>query len=390
MSSSSLQKSVTVEDTEIADTPAIAPNEDRPDAPSKDRANPARRAGIFVLLLLVISLGWHVMSDLVAPSSSSGAVTALTTQIAPRVSGQVAEVYVIDNQEVKEGQPLFTLDRLPFELAVRQAEVAYQQAQLGHDASTVNLAAAQAQVEQAQANLESAMASLERTKSLFERGIATRAQLDGAELQYSSAQSGLDGAKASLESAQMQLGVDTNVHPQLEAARLQLEQAKLNLEFATVVAPSDGVITNLQLGTGRFVGAGSPAMTFIDSEQPWVVVDLRENQLLNVDVGDEASILFDAAPGRLFTGKVRGIAWGIDPGRPAANGLPQNKASTRWFEPARTIPVQIELAAGEEWPRNVRAGSKAATLIFAESRNHPVAIISRGLQWVQSYISYLY
>lgn len=379
MSTSNVAKNLATDDpqTEVA-TQALTERSGA-EAASKRESGPARRAGMIVLLLLVVSLGWHVASDLVAPSSSSGAVTALTTQIAPRVSGQVAEVYVADNEEVREGQPLFKLDPIPFTLAVRQAEVAYQQAQRGLDASTINLSAAQAQVDQAQANVETTLASVERARSLFERGISTRAQLDSAELQYASAVSGLEAAKASLESAQMQVGGDTETHPQLEAARIQLEQAQLNLEFATVVAPSDGVITNLQLGAGRFVGAGTPAMTFIDSEQPWVVVDLRENQLINVEVGDEARVVFDAAPGKVFKGRVRGIAWGIDPGRTAANGLPQNRPSTRWFEPARTIPVQIELAEGEDWPQNVRAGSKAAALIFTGSQNNPVALISRGL-----------
>lgn len=363
----------------------------QPAAPTEKRARSAAgRVGIFVLLLFVASLAWHVASDLFAPSTSSGAVAASTTQIAPRAAGQVAAIYVTDNQEVEQGQPLFALDPAPFELAVRQAESAYQQALVGLDASTINLTASRAQVEQAQASLESNRATLERTRSLYDRGSATQAQLEAAELQLASSQSTLDSARASLESARLQVGQEGQPNPQVETARIQLEQAELNLAFATVVAPADGVITNLQLSVGQFVNAGAPAMTFIDSQQPWLVVDLRENQLANVEVGDPVSLIFDAVPGRTFKGQVRGIAWGIDPGRMAANGLPQNQPATRWFEPARTIPVQIELVQDEPWPRNVRAGSKAAALIFATDPNNPVALVSRGLQVVQSYLSYLY
>lgn len=393
MSSTNVQKYPDVNEVEAAQGPLDSADDTgaHPTLGKEKRARSAAgRVGFLVLVLFVGSLAWHVASDLVAPSTSSGAVSASTTQIAPRAAGQVAEIFVIDNQEVERGQPLFALDPAPFELAVRQAEAAYQQALVGLNASTVNLTAARAQVDQAEANLENARTAAERTRSLFERGTATQAQLEAAELQLSSSQSSLESAQASLESAQLQLGDDNQPNPQVEAARIQLEQAKLNLDFATVVAPADGVITNLQLSVGQFVNAGAPAMTFIDSEQPWVVVDLRENQLANVEVGDPVSLIFDAVPGRTFTGQVRGIAWGIDPGRMAANGLPQNQPSTRWFEPARTIPVQIELAQDEAWPRNVRAGSKTGALIFATDPSNPVALVSRGLQIIQTYLSYLY
>ena len=86
----------------------------QPAAPTEKRARSAAgRVGIFVLLLFVASLAWHVASDLFAPSTSSGAVAASTTQIAPRAAGQVAAIYVTDNQEVEQGQPLFALDPAP-------------------------------------------------------------------------------------------------------------------------------------------------------------------------------------------------------------------------------------------------------------------------------------
>ncbi|WP_092425118.1 HlyD family secretion protein [Devosia crocina] len=361
---------------------------DRTAEPKK--RGPAAKVGGFVVVLFVAALSWHVASDLIAPSSSSGAVSALTTQIAARVAGQVEHVHVSDNQRVARGDPLFTLDPAPFDLAVRQAQVALDQALLSVGASSVNLAGAQAQVDQARATLENNRTAVERARNLAERGLSTQAQLDTAELQYASAVSALNSAEASLEAAQLQVGDGSSPNPQIEGARVQLEQAQLNRTFATVVAPADGVITNLRMSTGQFVSAGSPALTFIESEQPWVTVDLRENQLINVDVGDRVSVIFDAVPGRSFEGEVRGLAWGIDPGRTAANGLPQNQSSTRWFEPARTIPVQISVDTEEAWLGKVRVGSKASALIFAQGEDNPVAWISRALQTVQSYLSYLF
>jgi len=119
------------------------------------------------------------------------------------------------------------------------------------------------------------------------------------------------------------------------------------------------------------------------------MVDMRENQLANVQPGAEASILFDGQPGKIFKGRVQGIAWGIDPGRTSANGLPQNQSSTRWFEPARTMPVHIELVDGD-WPANVRVGSKVNVVVYAGGQSNPFAWIAGGLQHVHSYLSFLY
>jgi len=85
---------------------------------------------------------------------------------------------------------------------------------------------------------------------------------------------------------------------------------------------------------------------------------------------------------------VQGIASGIDPGRTSANGLPQNQASTRWFEPARTMPVHVQLL--EDWPANVRVGSKVDVLVYAGGTSNPIAWLATGLQHMRSYLSFLY
>jgi multidrug resistance efflux pump len=117
---------------------------------------------------------------------------------------------------------------------------------------------------------------------------------------------------------------------------------------------------------------------------------LRENQLVYFTAGDEVSLVFDAAPGRVYRGAVSGVAWGIDPGRTSANGLPQNQSMTRWFEPARTIPVRIEPAPGEQWPANTRVGSKVSALVYSGGANNPVGWYASGMQRLQSFLSYLY
>lgn len=367
---------------------APAPTAEADTAPKRKRP-PAKAIARILVVFLLLLLGWYVATDRLAPSTSSGAVTAFTTQVSPRVAGVVTEVLVADNQEVKAGDTLFILDPRPFDLAVLQAEASLAQANQGVDASTAALSSSQARVTQAEASLENTRASVARTQSLVERGVAAQAMADKANAELKSADASLDAARADLSAALLKAGGKGVSNPQIQLAQVQLEQAELNRTFATVTAPADGVITNLRLAVGQYISAGSPSLTFIGSERPWIMVDMRENQLANVHPGAEASVLFDGQPGKIFAGRVQGIAWGIDPGRTSANGLPQNQASTRWFEPARTMPVHVELIDGD-WPSNVRVGSKVNVVVYAGGQSNPIAWIAGGLQRIHSYLSFLY
>lgn len=110
-------------------------------------------------------------------------------------------------------------------------------------------------------------------------------------------------------------------------------------------------------------------MTFIDAEGAWVTVDLRENQLQNIDPGDTAHLLFDAVPGRIFAGRVQSIAWGINPGRNVQGGLVVSQPSDRWFEPTRRIPVRMSWRAA--WKTGPARRESAARLTWSFLRAAP-------------------
>jgi multidrug resistance efflux pump len=355
------------------------------------RRNPARLVAIVVIVILLVLVVLYALSDRMAPSSSRGIVSAHVVQIAPRVSGEVTQVMVEDDALVHAGDPLFSMDARPFELAVKQAEARLATATQEVNASSASLVAAQAAVTQARTNLDSVRADADRTLRLEERGIASRALGDAARAQVADAEARLKTAEANLESARAQLGPEGRDNPAILAAEAQLEQAQYDLASTTVTAPHFGVVTNVTLSEGQFIGAGNPALTFIDADAAWVTVDLRENQLQDVEPGDPAHLLFDAVPGRIFDGRVQSIAWGINPGRTTQGGLVENQPSNRWFEPARRIPVRIEVAGGmDEWPRQVRVGGKVHAVIFADGTGNPIAWIAGGLQRLRSWTSYLH
>ncbi|WP_281966470.1 HlyD family secretion protein [Roseovarius nanhaiticus] len=350
-----------------------------------------RIVAIAVILALILIAGIYALMDRSVPSSARGIVSAYVVQIAPRVSGTVTEVHVSDDAIVEAGDPLFSLDPRPFELAVAQAEANLASALQNVDASSASIVAAQAAVTQARTALDNTRTEAERTFKLEERGIVAAARGDQARTAVAEAEAALDGAEANLRSAQAQLGPEGEDNPAFQAAAAQLEQAQYDLASTTVRAQHLGAVTNLTLSEGQFIGAGSPALTFVDAEAGWITVDLRENQLQKVEAGDPAHVLFDALPGRIFNGRVQSIAWGIAPGRNVQGGLVVNQTAKTWFEPARSIPVRIELEGGmADWPYAARVGGKAHAVIFATSEHGPLALIARGLQRLRSWTSFLH
>ncbi|MEH8019772.1 HlyD family secretion protein [Rheinheimera metallidurans] len=361
-------------------------------APVKTQdTNSAMRISVLVFSLLLLLVMLYALTDRIAPSSSRGIVSAHIVQIAPRVAGEIIKVHVADDAVVEAGSALFSLNPYPFELAVRQAEANFKSTLQSIDASGAAIVAAQALVTQARVARDNARTEADRTLRLAQRGLVSRAQADTAKASVDDANARLLSAEANLDSARVELGSVGRDNPVIAAAAVQLERAQYDLSSATVTAPHRGVVTNVLLSTGQYITAGSPSLTFIDAEAAWITVDLRENQLQLVNAGDVVHLLFDAVPGEIFTGKVQSIAWGIDPGRSMQGGLVVNQQSNRWFEPARHIPVRIELDGGmAAWPRAVRAGGKVHVVVFAGSEDNPISWLANGLQRARSITSFLH
>ncbi len=358
--------------------------------PAAPRRNPAKPFALAVLIVTVLVAGWYAASDRYAPSSSKGVVSANVVQIAARVSGRVTAISVSDNEVVPLGGLLFQIDERPFVIAVEKARAQLEQAAQSLDASSAQLAAAYAKVAQSRATVENVRSENDRVNTLAERGRVSDASLQSSKTLLLSAQADLDAAEAQALSAERSLGVVGDSNPQIKVAQLALEQAEYDFLSTKVLAPTQGVVTNLRLGAGQFVTAGQPALTFIEDEGIWVTAEFRENQLVEIDPGDRVTLVFDAAPGQVFNGAVKSLGWGINLGRAEVGGLPVNAPSTQWFEPARRMPVRIELVGGTDvWPRKARVGGNVSVVVDATGGGI-VAGIASGMQRIRSILTALY
>jgi multidrug resistance efflux pump len=160
-----------------------------------------------------------------------------------------------------------------------------------------------------------------------------------------------------------------------------------------VIAPADGVITNLRLAVGQFVSRGQPGLSFIDSDNVWLTAYLRENQLRNVKPGNEVRVALDFQPGSVFSGRVESVGWGITKGGEApAGNLPQVQSEKGWVRDPQRFPVRIALtreANGALGELPLRNGAQANVLILTDGGSwlNPI-----GRAWLRlvSWLRYIY
>ncbi|WP_322100057.1 HlyD family secretion protein [Geminicoccus roseus] len=360
-----------VDDTEAV-TPASRPAEVR-------QQNPLRRMALLVVLLIAVLFTVSVMMERSAPSSSQAVVQAYVVPMAPEAGGRVVEVSVVDNARVEIGQVLFRIDPRPYEIAVADAEARLDQVGQSIGANTSAVDAAQAQVVEARASLDLAREQSQRVMQLVERGVYAQARYDQAKAAFDTAEAAATRAEANLEEARQQLGPAGNNNPELRQALAALEQARLDLAHTVVVAPSDGVITNLQLAVGQVVSPGQPALTFIDTATVWISAAFKENSLEHIQAGDPAEVLFDTLPGRLFTARVESIGWGVaEDADKASRGLPTVREASGWIrEPQRFL---VRLVLDGPRPLGPRYGSQVNVVIYTGS--NPV-MNSLGAFWIR-------
>jgi multidrug resistance efflux pump len=324
-----------------------------------------RRITLFAILLAVLVFVYYVAADRTTPFTGNARVQAFVIRMAPEVAGQVLNVDVVDNSRVAQGDTLFSLDPTPFNIAVEHAQAKLAQVGQSIGASTAAVDSAQAMLDEARAAEANVRAQTTRTFELVKRGVYASARQDEAIAALDEASARVVRAEAEFTRAREELGPKGENNPQIQEAIANLDKARFDLSKTTVTAPSDGVVTNLQLAGGQVVTAGQPAMTFISVTDVWLLAPMRENSLGVLAPGQRAEVVLDVLPGRVFDATVTSIGWGISSGSAdPATGLPNSPAETGWLTNPEQFPVQLAFDP-QNLPRGARYGSKAAMMVYA-------------------------
>jgi multidrug resistance efflux pump len=334
---------------------------------SKEAMDPVRKWTLIVLGACVIMMFWYLRADRVTPYTSQARVHALVVPVAPEVSGTVSEVFVANNETVTTGKELFRLDSGSYQLAVETAEANLQSARQATGASAANISAADASVDAARAGLVRADQDAVRLRRIKEEdpGAISDRRLEQAEASRAVAVSQLAAAEANLEKARQDLGASGDQNSRILQAQAALDQAKLDLARTTIRAPADGLLTDVRLDRGSFAAAGAPQMTFIGVHDIWVQADFTENNLGHIEPGDNVEIVFDALPGRVFSGKIRTTGYGVDIASAPLGSLPTVDNNRQWLRDAQRFPVQVDFELGDATDRDsVRVGGQASVIVY--------------------------
>jgi membrane fusion protein, multidrug efflux system len=332
------------------------------DAAAKRRASRtlARRLrwplmiGVPILILAVVA--FFLLTGGKSQSTDDAYVQSARAGISASISGRVIEIDVKENQTVHKGQVLFKLDPADYTVAVAQAEAALAQAQFDIGGSQAVYAQRQADLAVAQDAAAYTQREAVRQKALAEAGVVTKVQADEAAHSADQARRQIAVIQQQIASALADIGgragTPVDQQPKVRQARADLDRARLNLSYATIVAPVDGVVTKVeQLQVGNRVNA-SQTLFWLISGQPWVEANFKEDQLAHMRVGQPASIDIDAYDHTL-TGKVASFA----PGTGSSFALlPPENATGNWVKVVQRLPVRISL---DSVPPNLGAGLSA-------------------------------
>ncbi|MDE1332129.1 HlyD family secretion protein [Vibrio aestuarianus] len=324
----------------------------------------SKKLSFYIIGLILFIWFYSLWADRVTPMTSTARVHSYLVRIAPEVSGNITDVNVVNNQVVRSGDVLFKIDSRNYEINLKAAQANLAIAGQNIGASTAAVEVAQAKVVDALAARNNAREQAARVTELARKGVLSKAELDNAIEARERTQASFKAAEASLTQAQQNLGPKGSNNPQILSAMAKLEQAQLDLQKTQVLAPSDGIVTNLQLTTGQKATVGSPMLTFIDPRGVWISALVRENSTEYIRVGQRVEIVLDALPGRVLLGKVDSIGWGTG----GSNNIDQTtgflNADTKSLS-AQRYPVNIIFENGEV-PSNIRYGSQATVAFFTE------------------------
>ncbi len=367
MSATTARSSEPARDVPRGDAPAALRPEGR-EPPARALRERLRRPLMWGVPLLMAAAGLYVyLTGGRYQSTDDAYLRAAEVAISANVAGRVSEVDVRDNQRVQRGQVLFRLDDRPFRIAVEAARARLQGARLQVESMKADYRQRLADLGSAQSALAYAQREYARESRLLVSGIASQSQVDRALLARNEAQQSVAAAKQQITAAVAKLGgqadIAVDTHPLVEQAQAALDRALLDLSYATVSAPTDGIVTGVEhLQAGSYLPAATPAFVLVSTRDIWVEADFKEDQLAHLRPGDSATVSIDAYPGQTF----RAVVASITPGTGSQfSVLPPENATGNWVKVVQRLDVRLRL---EGSPPAVRSGLSASVTVDTRLR----------------------
>ncbi|HEX9980396.1 MAG TPA: HlyD family secretion protein, partial [Flavobacterium sp.] len=286
---------------------------------------------IFAVLIIVGGTYgiYKYMHSLAHEETDDAQVEKNMSPIIPRVTGYITKVNVKDNDFVKKGDTLFTIDDKDYRVKVEEAAAALAAAEGSYAAAREDIGSAQANVSFSEANIRSAAGNIEtarirlrratndfeRYSNLYKNHSITLQQFEQAEAAKLEAESQLRILQQQEKATAYQRSIATSrsgvtgkqsevAAANIKRAQAALEAAKLNLQYTVVTAAIDGQVSKIGIQPGQLVQPGQSLFYVINNTDSWVIANFKETQLNKIAIGQKVTVKVDAFPDVEFQGAV--------------------------------------------------------------------------------------
>jgi membrane fusion protein (multidrug efflux system) len=284
-------------------------------------------------------------------STDNAYIRSDITRVTPKVQGYVTAIHVEDNQPVKAGDLLITLEASDFQARAAAAKAELAQAQADAAQANARIAAQRDQLAEARAAREAADASADwstsdakRLADLAEKGWYPKAKVEQAEAAKRTANAQLTQAEASITAQRSQLtsteAAAKSAQAKVEAAQAKLDTAQIDLSRTEIRAPIDGVVANKVVALGQLLSPNQAALAIVPSTDAYIIANFKETQIGDMKPGQRVHIRVDAYPNLKVEGTVESIA----PNTGATFSLvPQDTATGNFTKIVQRVPVRIKI-----------------------------------------------
>jgi membrane fusion protein (multidrug efflux system) len=367
-----------------AEAPQTAPAQSAPAVAPASSAPKKRRSFMLpvIVLAFLAGAGWYGYdwwtNGRFMVSTDDAYIEGDIATISPKVTGYVAKVNVVANQEVKAGDVLATLDNGDYQNALDQANAQIETEQLSLSRIDAQIEGAKASLVQAQAQktaLEATVRGAEikqkRQSDLQAKSVGTTADLDDANTTLDQAKANLAGGDANIVAAQANIAILEAQRKEAEGSvrtlEIQRDKAARDLSFTVLKAPYDGVVGNRSVQEGDLVSPGQRLMALVPTRQLYIDANFKETQIQHLVAGSKVNVHVDAYSDYPVVGTVESIA-------PASGSvfsmLPPENATGNFTKIIQRVPVRIALPQDALDSGRLRAG--LSVVVDVDTRTAPV------------------
>ncbi len=367
-----------------AEAPKTAPAQSAPAVAPAAAAPKKRRSLVLpvVVLALLAGAGWYGYdwwtNGRFLVSTDDAYIEGDIATISPKVTGYVAKVNVVANQEVKAGEVLAILDNGDYQNALDQAnaQIATEQLSLSRidaqiEGAKASLVQAQAQKTALEATVRGAEIKQKRQSDLQAKSVGTTADLDDANTALDQAKANLAGGDANIVAAQANIAILEAQRKEAEGSvrtlEIQRDKAARDLSFTVLKAPYDGVVGNRSVQEGDLVSPGQRLMALVPTRQLYIDANFKETQIQHLVPGSKVNVQVDAYSDYPIVGTVESIS-------PASGSvfsmLPPENATGNFTKIIQRVPVRIALPQDALDSGRLRAG--LSVVVDVDTRTAPV------------------